>query len=326
MAQFVNNEYAEVTSQSQACNEAHTASDDLQLQCAAMSAVYEDSFCRHAASCHMLSQCHAHETEIYNSLVVDLASAMHARQQQFIATRQSECLIELIKSAMLSNTPIDHASLAACDDVNIDDLVISFRRPFESPRRCPEHQNEDPQCDPLPVVQGWTDGQADSSALEVIFDGVVSSSLSVSPGFVSGDGQLSWGHGANSLQEITEGGSICGVSFKCSTPTTHVMVGMSSQTVASWQSIEHGVTCRGSWSPALDLYEGGRHVHRLPNRVSNGDPSDEYALKINHDGHVEYLLNGALYFTSTGAITYPLHVGLSAYTSPTVSDVHYIAC
>jgi len=325
MAQFVNNEYAEVTSQRQACNEANTASDDLQLQCSAMSSVYEDSFCRHAASCHMLSQCHAHETEVYHSLVVDLDSAMAARQQQFIATRQSECLIELITSAMSSGTPIDHASLAACGDVSIDNLVITFPQPPEAPAACPEHQNEDPQCDPLPVVQGWSDGQADSS-LEVIFDGVVSPQLSVSPGFASGNGWLSWNHAANSLQEITEGGSICGVSFKCSTPTTHVMVGMSSQTITQWPSIEYGVTCRGAWHPSLDLFEAGRHVHRLPNRASNGEPSDEYTLRINHDGHVEYLLNGALFFTSTGAVTYPLHVGLSAYTSPTVSDVHYIAC
>jgi len=73
-------------------------------------------------------------------------SAMLSRQQQYRTVQQTECLMELIMSAMLSGTPIPHASLVSCDDVSIADLIIHFPNVPADPAVCPSPQDSDPRC------------------------------------------------------------------------------------------------------------------------------------------------------------------------------------
>jgi len=160
----------------------------------------------------------------------------------------------------------------------------------------------------------------------VIFDDA-NPALSVSPGSVSGTGQLGWQITANAALEVNQNDNICGISFKCDTAESHLMIGFASMTVAGWTQIDHGVKCRGNFAPRLDIYEKGSFGYTLPNRPANGNPStDVYAIRINGNGQVEYLLNDSEYYTSSRDVTYPWHVGLDAYTSPSLSDVQYLTC
>jgi len=166
----------------------------------------------------------------------------------------------------------------------------------------------------------------------VVFD-VAASVLTVSAGSLSGAGQLGWNTPANSAFEVPSYSSpdnICGISFKCNTAASHLMIGLSSTTVTRWQDIDYGVTCRGAWtnSDHVDIYENGSRVAQGPSgNLANGNPTtDVHAVHVNANGQVEYSLNGSVYYTSSRAVTYPWHVGLDTYTAPSLSEVQYLPC
>lgn len=120
---------------------------------------------------------------------------------------------------------------------------------------------------------------------------------------------------------------MCGISFKCNTAASHLMIGLVDSTVSRWPDIDFGVTCRGAWAPYTDIYESGSHAYRLSGRTANGNPTtDVYAIRVNAGGQVEYSLNGGVYYTSSRTVSYPWHVGLDTYTAPSLADVEYLQC
>jgi len=160
----------------------------------------------------------------------------------------------------------------------------------------------------------------------VFFD-QTNSALTATEGALTGAGQLSWNRGSNAARQINQGDGICGISFKCDTAASHLMVGLSHDQVNRWQDVDFGVCCRGAWHPVLDLYESSAHVHRTNDRSNNGNyASDVYAIRINAGGQVEYSINGGVIYTSNRAVTYPWHVGLDVYTSPSLADMEYLSC
>merc|ERR1711957_939537 len=144
----------------------------------------------------------------------------------------------------------------------------------------------------------------------IVFD-QASPSLTVSPGTLSGAGQLNWYTAANSALQVSQGDNICGISFKCNTPESHLMIGLAHTEVALWRDLDYGVTCRGAWATRTDIYENGSNRNQLSNRIANGSPaSDVHAIRVNGGGQVEYSVNGNVYFTSSRPVTYPWHVGV----------------
>lgn len=146
-AHWVHEEWEELESHRNACSEATTAATHRADLCAATTVAYEEGFCQHSSSCNDRAQCYAHKVEVYNALMVDEEAAMTARQEQYRVARQSECLMELIISAMQTSTPIDDDSLTSCDDVNVDGLIITFPEVPPAPAQCPASQSGDPECD-----------------------------------------------------------------------------------------------------------------------------------------------------------------------------------
>jgi hypothetical protein len=160
----------------------------------------------------------------------------------------------------------------------------------------------------------------------VEFDADCNPNLTPTAGAISGEGQMGWGTAANAALQVNEASNICGISFKCNTAASHLMLGLSNNVVTRWQDINYGVTCRGSWRASLDIFEDGSRVHQMNDRSHNGNPaSDVYAVRIS-GGQVNYELNGAVFYTSTRPVTFPWHVGLDTYTSPSLSDVEYLQC
>jgi len=150
------------------CDEARTAITDQTALCAAVTDTYEAVFCEHQVACSSFQQCHAQEMDVYTALRADIEAAMTSRQEEYRTFMQVDCLMNLITTAMLSGTPIDHASLVACDDVSVDHLAINFQVPPSAPTDCPATQSGDPQCDASgsPVESGFTvDGCARSGNL-----------------------------------------------------------------------------------------------------------------------------------------------------------------
>jgi len=150
-------------------------------------------------------------------------------------------------------------------------------------------------------------------------------SLTASAGAVTGAGRMNWNKPANSALQVNEGDAICGISFKCNTAASHLMIGLSSRTVRGWTDLDFGVTCRGGWRPQLDIYESARPTHQLVRRNNGNFASDVHAIRINN-GQVEFSLNGGVYYTSSASVSYPWHVGLDTYQSPSLSDVEYLPC
>ena len=97
---------------------------------------------------------------------------------------------------------------------------------------------------------------AHSTPSLVVFD-EADSALTVAPGSVTGC-QLGWNIPANSAREITASDSICGVSFKCNSAASHLMIGMASQPITAWGDFDYGITCRGAWSNNVDTFENGQ--------------------------------------------------------------------
>jgi len=160
----------------------------------------------------------------------------------------------------------------------------------------------------------------------VVFDNS-DSALTVSPGTLSGVGQLGWQTSANSDYEVVAAAEICGISFKCNTAATHAMIGLAHAPVASYRDFDYAVTCRGAWQPFTDIYENGGNRHREGGRAGNGNPTtDVHAIRINEGGQVEYSLNDGVYYTSTRPVTYPWHAAVDSFTAPSLVDVQYLQC
>lgn len=151
---------ASVVLQHSECQEATSVLEARERECTATTLAYEEAFCLHSFSCHMITNCHAHEVEMYTSMRADVEVGMAARQLQYRTVRQSECILELIMTSLRTSTPIDDDSLTSCDDVSVDDLSIVFHDLPQAPAECPNPQSGDPDCDPVPQVEDWVNGQA----------------------------------------------------------------------------------------------------------------------------------------------------------------------
>jgi len=157
---WMSNEFASVELQRTECNEATTAVASQSETCAATTSAFEEAFCHDRESCHLHQSCYAHEVEVYEGLRVEIEAGAVARRLQFRTARQAQCLVGLIMQAMLTSTPITDASLTACDNVDVDDLNLAYPDLPEAPVACQAAQDNDPQCDPIPHVLTWTNGNA----------------------------------------------------------------------------------------------------------------------------------------------------------------------
>jgi len=146
------------------CDEARTAITDQTALCAAVTDTYEAIFCEHQVACSSFQQCHAQEMDMYTAVRADIEAAMTSRQEEYRTFMQVDCLMNLITTAMLSGTPINHASLVACDDVNVDHLSINFPQPPAAPADCPRPQSGNPQCVDQVETQWCRDGSLDGAA------------------------------------------------------------------------------------------------------------------------------------------------------------------
>lgn len=158
-ADWVHHNSDNIASQHHECDQATTAAASQTALCIVTTDVFVESFCRHSIACNMLTQCHAHEVDVYSALRADIESAIVLRQQQYVTVRQSECILGLITTAIQTGTPIDNDSLTACDDVSVEHLTVTFPDP-PPPTECPTPQSDDPVCI-IPVMDGWSDGGAD---------------------------------------------------------------------------------------------------------------------------------------------------------------------
>jgi len=146
------------------CDEARTAITDQTALCVAVTETYEAVYCELQVSCTSCQQCHAEEIEVYGALRADIEAAMTSRQEEYRTFIQVDCLMNLITTAMLSGSPIDHASLVACDDVSVNHLAINFPVPPSAPTGCPAPQSGDPRCPGSPVQDLQTSDFTYSSA------------------------------------------------------------------------------------------------------------------------------------------------------------------
>lgn len=123
------------------CDEAREAAIDQTALCVVIEENYEVVYCDNYHSCTSFAECHAQETAAYGLLRADIEEAMQNRQQQYITYMQSSCIMNLIMGAMAAGNPIPHASLIACDDVDVDDLTLTFPDPPAAPAACPADMN-----------------------------------------------------------------------------------------------------------------------------------------------------------------------------------------
>lgn len=131
------------------CDEAREAATDQTALCVVVEENYEVVYCDNYHSCTSFAECHARETEAYELLRGDIEAAMQTRQQQYITYMQSTCLMNLLMAAVTSGTPIPDASLNACDDVDVDDLTLTFPDPPAVPAECPADLNCHVEEEPL---------------------------------------------------------------------------------------------------------------------------------------------------------------------------------
>ena len=116
------------------CDEARVRITDQEPLCAAITETYEVAFCEHHHVCTIFHQCHSQEAQVFQHLRADVAAEMALTVQEYIAVEQSRCLTGLIMEAMTPpRTPISHAALIACDDVDVSALNINF------PCECTHH-------------------------------------------------------------------------------------------------------------------------------------------------------------------------------------------
>lgn len=140
-------DWASIASQRTSCHEARDAATERAQVCAAMTDAFVVAYCERTFACeHTLVGCHEQEVEVYNALRQDIESQVEAWQQQYRTVRQADCILNLITTSLITSTPIDNDSLTACDNVDVDDLAVTFRDPPPVPE-CAAPQNGDPQCD-----------------------------------------------------------------------------------------------------------------------------------------------------------------------------------
>ena len=116
------------------CDEARVRITPQEPLCAAITETYEVAFCEHYHVCTIFHQCHSQEAQVFQHLRADVEAEMALTVQEYIAVEQSRCLTGLIMEAMTPpRTPISHAALIACDDVDVSALNINF------PCECTHH-------------------------------------------------------------------------------------------------------------------------------------------------------------------------------------------
>jgi len=137
------------------CDEARIRTADQEPLCAAITETYEVAFCEHHLVCTMFHQCHSREVQVFQHLRADVEAELALTVQEYITVEQSRCLTGLIMEAMTPPiTPISHAALIACDDVDVSALNINFPDLPSEPAACPAHTHGDPQCEgSAPVVE-----------------------------------------------------------------------------------------------------------------------------------------------------------------------------
>lgn len=128
------------------CDEARTRVTDQKTLCASMIETYEVVFCERQMVCGLLHECHPREVEVYNALRADVEASVASRQQEYVTSMQANCLMDLIRTAVSTGTPIDAASLTACDDVDTDGLIINFPELPADPTACHTVQSGEPTC------------------------------------------------------------------------------------------------------------------------------------------------------------------------------------
>jgi len=167
---WVDAEWATIVSQRDGCNQATTHATQELERCSSVIARYDETFCQHQMSCHLLTSCHDHEVEVYDSLVSDNGQEMSTRQAQYRTSKQVECILRLLTEAVSSNTTIEESSLDNCDgNVNVAHLELSFPNP-ESLSPCPQPQAGDPQCAEVQLPLAWANGEASSIDPAVVQD------------------------------------------------------------------------------------------------------------------------------------------------------------
>jgi len=130
------------------CTEARTAVTDHRALCAAETDRYGAVFCEMQLFCDLLHGCHAQRVSVYQDLMVDVEAAMTSRQQQYVTLQQTNCLMDLIRTAMSTGTPIDNNMLTSCSDgIDLTDLTLTFTDPPADPSDCHAEEDGDPQCD-----------------------------------------------------------------------------------------------------------------------------------------------------------------------------------
>jgi len=148
-----------------ACNQAQLDLDGVLGTCGTTTD-YDETFCAHQLSCTLLSACHNHEVQVYNTMRTDSAVAMASRQDQFRTIRQAECIIDLITSAMSANSTVLDASLSTCDDdIDVSHLVLSYPDAEVLPP-CPAPQAGHPQCPAVDLPDAWTGGESTAPVVD----------------------------------------------------------------------------------------------------------------------------------------------------------------
>jgi len=320
------------------CTSATAFAYEETQRCSSVLNGYEDTFCMHHLACTLLNACHSHEVEVYESLRTNSLNAMALRQDQYRSMTQAKCIVDAITDALNANATVLDSALNSCDDnIDVSHLELSFPTPQDAPA-CETQQAGQPQCPHVELPEVWTGGAAGTSGAGVdglvVFDSA-DDSLIVSPGTVSPSDSFhtGWRQVAVSAFQVSEGDGTCGISFKCNTERSHLMLGITSQSAFEiYKDLDFGVCCRGRHVDRLDVYQinSGGSLHgsgQIYDRPNNGNPeTDVLSLFINSEGKVDFGLNGEVYTTSTEQVKYPWHVAFDSYQVPSLAEVRYLPC
>lgn len=121
------------------CDEARVRHTDKVALCAAMTETYEAVYCEYNTLCQEFHSCHATEMEVYNALRGDVEAELETIRLEYITVEQSRCITALIMEAMTPPmTPISHAALIACDDVDVSVIAVNMPELPSQPAACPQ--------------------------------------------------------------------------------------------------------------------------------------------------------------------------------------------
>merc|ERR1719323_2159739 len=163
----------------------------------------------------------------------------------------------------------------------------------------------------------------------VTFDGAIHPELTGGVGTVTGTGAANgWGHAASASRLINADTGITGIAFKCTNRKSHILIGFTSKLdttgTTSYNSLDYGLCCRGEMRASTpEVYEKG--VQKYLGHSQSGSATDEFTIRINTGGTVDYAMNGLVFYTSLRQVVYPWRVFMDVYTSanPLVADVRY---